>query len=130
MDIFGIGPLELLFIILIALIVVGPREMGEYARSAGRFLNRLYRSDTWRNLTEVSRNLRTLPNRLAREAALEELDAVRNAVDQVRDEVATDVQSLDEELTTWTTPTQETHQSIAEPKPSKEDQTNDEAVSS
>ena len=77
MEILGIGPMEALFIALIALIAVGPRDIGKTARSMGRLLNRLYRSEAWHNLTQASRNLRSLPNRLAREAALEELDQVR-----------------------------------------------------
>ena len=80
MEILGIGPFEALLIVLIALIAVGPRDIGKAARSLGRFLNRLYRSEAWHNLTQASRNLRSLPNRLAREAALEELDQVRQDI--------------------------------------------------
>jgi sec-independent protein translocase protein TatB len=104
MDILGIGPLEFLFILVIALVVIGPRELGKYARSAGRYLNRLYRSETWRMLTETSRNLRSLPNRLAREAALEELDEVQHSIGQIKNELKDDIQSLDEGLKAWTTP--------------------------
>jgi Sec-independent protein translocase protein TatA len=77
MEILGIGPLEAIFIVLLALIAIGPRDLGTTARSLGRTLNRVYRSEAWHSLTQASRNLRGLPNRLAREAALEELDQVR-----------------------------------------------------
>jgi len=77
MEILGIGPLEAIFIVLIALIAIGPRDLGTSARSLGRTLNRVYRSEAWHSLTQASRNLRGLPNRLAREAALEQLDQVR-----------------------------------------------------
>lgn len=77
MEILGIGPLEAIFIVLLALIAIGPRDLGTAARSLGRTLNRVYRSEAWQSLTQASRNLRGLPNRLAREAALEELDQVR-----------------------------------------------------
>jgi Sec-independent protein translocase protein TatA len=77
MEILGIGPLEAIFIVLLALIAIGPRDLGTTARSLGRSLNRVYRSEAWHSLTQASRNLRGLPNRLAREAALEELDQVR-----------------------------------------------------
>lgn len=82
MEILGIGPLELVFIILIAVIVIGPRDIGNFARSAGRFLNRLYRSEEWKALNQASRNLRSLPNRLAREAALEELEKTRREAEK------------------------------------------------
>lgn len=90
MEVLGIGPLEALFVVLIALVVVGPSELSKVARSAGRTLNRIYRSEIWHNITEASRNLRTLPNRLAREAALDELDQMRK---DLRDEVTRDLRS-------------------------------------
>ena len=93
MDFLGVGPLEFLFILIIALVVIGPRDLGKYARSAGRFLNRLYRSESWRVLTETSRNLRTLPNRLAREAALEELDDVRHSIQGVHEDLTTEIKA-------------------------------------
>lgn len=104
MDIFGIGPLEFILILIIALIVVGPQDMGKAARSAGRFLNRLYRSEAWRALTDASKSLRTLPNRLAREAALEELDEARRSVQETGEAVAQEMRSLDEGLKAWSKP--------------------------
>lgn len=74
MDFLGVGPLELLFVLLIALLVLGPRDIARFARKAGRFLNRLYRSELWETLSRASEEFRNLPNRLAREAALEDLD--------------------------------------------------------
>ncbi len=82
MEILGIGPLEALFILLIALIAVGPKDLGKAARSAGRMLNQLYKSEAWQNLGEASRSIRTLPNRLAREAALEELAQVKREMEE------------------------------------------------
>jgi sec-independent protein translocase protein TatB len=74
MEFLGVGPLELLVIVVIALLVLGPRDLAKTARSAGRFLNRMYHSEAWKTVNQASRDLRDLPNRLAREAALEELD--------------------------------------------------------
>jgi sec-independent protein translocase protein TatB len=74
MDFLGVGPLELVFILVIALIVLGPRDIAKFARTAGRLLNQLYHSEAWGALNRASREFRNLPNRLAREAQLEELD--------------------------------------------------------
>jgi Sec-independent protein translocase protein TatA len=82
MEILGIGPLEALFILLIALIAVGPKDLGKAARSMGRLLNQLYKSEAWHSLSEASRSIRTLPNRLAREAALEELAQVKREMEE------------------------------------------------
>ncbi len=87
MNIFGVGPLEIIFILIIALIFIGPKDIGKYARSAGRFLNRFYRSDTWRLFRETSRNIRSLPNRLAREAALEELEDIKHTIEDTAGEL-------------------------------------------
>lgn len=74
MDIFGIGPTELVFIILIILILLGPKEMEKTGRTVGRFLRDMTQSDSWRAFRDTSRELRNLPNRLMREANLEELE--------------------------------------------------------
>lgn len=74
MDIFGIGPTEIVFIILLALILLGPREMEKTGRTIGRFLRDLTRSEGWRAFRDTSRELRNLPNRLMREANLEDLE--------------------------------------------------------
>jgi len=74
MDIFGIGPTELIFILLIALILLGPKEMEKTGRTIGRFLRDLTRSESWRAFRDTSREIRNLPNRLMREANIEDLE--------------------------------------------------------
>ena len=104
MDVFGIGPLELIFILLIAMVVVGPRNMGKTGRSIGRFLNRLYRSENWKMFNEAARNLRDLPNRLAREASLDELDALRKSIKDTGKDFTREVRDLDAGLRAWKPP--------------------------
>ncbi len=41
---FGLGMSEIIFLALLALIVIGPKELPELARTVGRFLNELKRS--------------------------------------------------------------------------------------
>ena len=73
MDIFGIGPTELVFIILIALILLGPKEMEKTGRTVGRFLRDMTKSESWRAFRDTSREIRNLPNRLMREANIEDI---------------------------------------------------------
>lgn len=80
MDIFGIGPTELVFIILIALILLGPKDMEKAGRAIGRFLRDMTRSEGWRAFRDTSRELRNLPNRLMREANLEDLQKDVNKI--------------------------------------------------
>jgi Sec-independent protein translocase protein TatA len=77
MELFGVGPLEVLLVVLLALVLFGPNDIAKNARTAGRFLNRLYKSEGWRTMTQASSALRNLPNRLAREAELDQLDQAR-----------------------------------------------------
>ena len=71
MEILGIGPSELLFIIIIALIVLGPKDMQKAGKTVGRWLNNLVRSDGWKAFQQTSREIRTLPTKLMRDANLE-----------------------------------------------------------
>jgi Sec-independent protein translocase protein TatA len=74
MEFLGVGPLELFLVLLLALALIGPKDIGKHARTVGRTLQRVYRSEEWKAVQEASRNLRSLPNRLAREAEFDELD--------------------------------------------------------
>jgi Sec-independent protein translocase protein TatA len=73
MEIFGIGPMELIFILIIILLVVGPNDIQKFARNFGKLLNRIYRSPSYNMVRQASDELRNLPARLAREAQLDEL---------------------------------------------------------
>ena len=74
MDIFGIGPFEFMIVILLALVLLGPKDMEKTGRTIGRFLRDLTRSDGWRAFRDTSREIRNLPNRLIREANLEDIN--------------------------------------------------------
>ena len=71
MEILGIGPTELVFIILIAIIVLGPKEMQNAGRTIGRLLNQLRTSEAWKLVRDTSRELSNLPNKWMRDANLE-----------------------------------------------------------
>ena len=84
MEIFGIGASELIFILVIALIVLGPKDMQRAGRTVGRWLNQLVRSDGWKVFQRTSAELRNLPRNLMREANMEIGDMerdLRNAID-------------------------------------------------
>lgn len=81
MEIFNIGPLELLFIFLLVLIIFGQKDLEKAGKTIGRGLNKMVTSDTWKALTQVSRKIRYLPNELMREAKMEETDPTKVAAD-------------------------------------------------
>jgi Sec-independent protein translocase protein TatA len=61
-----------LFIILIAMIILGPNDMVKASRTIGKFLRKLVTSPTWGAIQQTSREIRYLPNKLMREAGLDE----------------------------------------------------------
>lgn len=81
MEILGIGPSELVFIIVIAIIVLGPKDMQKAGRTIGRWLNQLKSSDGWKVFQATSHEIRNLPSKLMRDANLEELEKDIHAID-------------------------------------------------
>lgn len=87
MEILGIGFSELVFILLIAIIILGPRDMQKAGRTIGRWLNQLVRSDGWKVFQKTSSEIRNLPRNLMREANMElgdvdkELREIRQTID-------------------------------------------------
>jgi sec-independent protein translocase protein TatB len=82
MEILGIGPSELVFIIIIALIVLGPKDMQKAGRTLGKWLRQIVTSDGWKLFQQTSREIQTLPNRLMRDAALDELKELQKDLKQ------------------------------------------------
>jgi Sec-independent protein translocase protein TatA len=67
MEIFGIGPLELLLIVLIALIVLGPKEMLKTSQKAAGWIRKIRQSEIWSTTKEVM----DIPNQVMRETGLD-----------------------------------------------------------
>jgi len=113
MDIFGIGPLEILLILVIALIVMGPRDMAKAGRTIGRLLRRIVTSQTWTTIQDASREIRYLPNKLMREAGLEELQKQLPDTQTIGKslgyaEAHKEAQKITSQLSAWTTPPRQT----------------------
>src|SRR4030042_378500 len=72
MEFLGIGPLEVIFIVLIALVLLGPSDMLKAARTVGRILRTVFTSEGWREMRRSMNTLRNLPTSMMREAGLEE----------------------------------------------------------
>ncbi len=84
MEVFGVGPSELVFIILLAIIILGPKDMQKAGKTIGRFLNQLVRSDGWKVFQKTSAEIRELPRTLMREANVE-MAETEKAVQQMLD---------------------------------------------
>jgi len=121
MELFGIGPLELIFILLIALIVLGPGDMVKAGRTIGRFLRKIITSPEWRTVQKASRELRYLPNRLMREASLEDVSKELSDINQIGGQINKELKEIETDLSSWTTPPGLANQN---PTPSAPDEAN------
>ncbi len=129
MEFLGIGPLELFFIVVIALIVLGPKDMIKAGRTLGHWLRSLVTSPSYRTIQQVSNDLRNLPNRLMREAGFDEngqpfgeqirqelgmkeieeaVKGVQNDINKTSSDLNTTIEQTDQELqgaiSDWTSP--------------------------
>ncbi|MBI5353709.1 MAG: twin-arginine translocase TatA/TatE family subunit [Chloroflexi bacterium] len=82
MEILGVGPSELFFIIIIALIILGPKDMQKAGKTIGKWMRDIVTSDGWKMFQQTSRELKTLPNRLMREAN-DEVNKIGNELNNV-----------------------------------------------
>jgi sec-independent protein translocase protein TatA len=102
MDFLGIGITELVAILLIVFLVMGPQDLVKIGGTLGRALRNLRKSDTWRAVQDASRQLRELPETLAREAGIDEIKEIQRELNQELKEQKTALQDLDRQLTAWT----------------------------
>lgn len=82
MEFLGVGPTELFFIVLIAIIFLGPKDMAKTGGAIGAWLNKFIHSDTWKALRKTSDDLRNLPTKLMREDNLKKYLEGEESTDQ------------------------------------------------
>jgi Sec-independent protein translocase protein TatA len=80
MNIFGIGPLEIIFVLIIGILVLGPQGMITAGKKLGKFLRSIIKSDWWQNIRRGISEIQYLPQRLMREAELDELNRELNDI--------------------------------------------------
>ena len=78
MKILNVGALEFVLILLLALIVLGPRKAVKTAGEVGSWIKDLFQSEFWQELQKTSREIKDLPRKMMDEAevqkTIEELD--------------------------------------------------------
>ncbi|MGC8856601.1 MAG: Sec-independent protein translocase subunit TatA/TatB [Anaerolineae bacterium] len=70
---------EFIFILVFALIILGPKDMEKAGKTIGKWMRDLVTSDAWKVFQQTSREIRALPNRLMREAN-EELNKIQGDI--------------------------------------------------
>lgn len=72
MEIFNIGPLELIIVLVIMFVLLGPDEMKRTARRIAVSIRKFVRSPIWADITGMREEIRELPKRLIEDTGLEE----------------------------------------------------------
>lgn len=72
MEVFNIGALEVVFIVLLAFIVLGPQKAVEAAGDLGRWIRKVVKSPFWRNLVSTSQDIKDIPRKLMDDAEIQQ----------------------------------------------------------
>jgi hypothetical protein len=106
MQFFNVGVLELLFILVLAFVVLGPSRSVKMARNIGVWIRNFVKSPFWRDIITTSNEIRDLPNRIMDDAELQqmitELDLssqdIKDILSQTQSETRTELQEVEEQI--------------------------------
>jgi Sec-independent protein translocase protein TatA len=97
MEILNVGPLELLIVLLLMFVLLGPKEMVMTARRIGGWIRGLVRSPMWQEIMGYSQEIRELPKKIMDDTGLKEtLDEVREGTQAATDELTTQIKEATE----------------------------------
>jgi Sec-independent protein translocase protein TatA len=72
MEVINISGLELLVVAIIALILLGPDGTVKFMKEAGKLIRKIVRSPIWKDVMSTSKEIRSFPDKIVKEANLEE----------------------------------------------------------
>lgn len=114
MEFLGIGITELLAILVIVFLVMGPRDLVKLGTTLGNAVYKFRNSEAWRAMQAATRQLRELPENLVRQAGLDELE-------QDLKEQKQSLRELESQFSAWTRNPDPLSQKSADPdKPDSE----------
>jgi len=80
MNVLGVGLLEILLILILGLLVLGPKGMIKAAKLAGKYLHKLYQSEFWK----LAQGSRTAVEKYTRELQLTgEMEKIKAELSQL-----------------------------------------------
>ncbi len=77
MEIFNIGALEFLFILLLAFIVLGPKKAVEMAQKVGQWVRNFVKSPFWKDIVSTSKDIKDIPRKIMDDAE------IQNTIDEI-----------------------------------------------
>jgi sec-independent protein translocase protein TatB len=100
MQIFNLGFGEILFVLLIAVIVLGPERIVTSSHRAGRFIRTAASNPVWRDILATTRELREIPNQLMEETGLNvEMEEIQSGFSAITSEIAGELDDTQSDIT-------------------------------
>ena len=91
MEIFNVGILEFLFILLLAFIILGPKKAVELAGEVGRWVKDFVKSPFWREIVNTSRDIKDIPRKLMDDAEVQRtIDEINRTTTEVNQQLNQD----------------------------------------
>ena len=95
MRIFNVGIREVILLLVIMLILFGPRQMQENARNLAKWIRKLVRSDTWRTFLGLVDDVNTIKDQVIRESGIKEVQDSLRGVNRQLGEIDSDLHRID-----------------------------------
>ncbi|MFU8826353.1 MAG: hypothetical protein ACNA70_02565 [Brevefilum sp.] len=118
MQIFNVGVLELLFILILVFLVLGPQKTVKAARDVGAWIRKMAKSPLWREVLNTSNEIRDLPKRIMDDAELQqmisELDLstreINETLERTQSDTKTNLANLEDQISLDVDPQSTPHQ--------------------
>ncbi len=98
MEILGIGLPEISVVVLLALILLGPKDMIKAGQTIGRSLRKFIMSPTWQAMRETGKEIQQIPTKLMREAGLEELKEMEKEIRTDTQQNLNEIRSVENQI--------------------------------
>ncbi|MGI6250527.1 MAG: twin-arginine translocase TatA/TatE family subunit [Anaerolineaceae bacterium] len=72
MEILNIGSLELILILLLAFVILGPGKLNEIGHDIGSWIKKLNKNKTFRDVVQTTEEIRNYPRKIMNETILDQ----------------------------------------------------------
>ena len=98
MTFLNIGILEIILLLVVMIIFLGPEQVVDMAGKFGRFIRKITRSEFWTTVSDTSREIRRIPKTLVEETGLEEsIQDIKQTTDELQGQLSEVQDELSEE---------------------------------
>ncbi len=95
MRVFNVGIREVILLLVIMLILFGPRQMQENARNLAKGIRKFVRSDTWRTFLGLVGDVNTIKDEVIRESGIQDIQDSLRGVNRSLNDIDKDLRNYD-----------------------------------